>query len=163
MKVVEKILFYILLFLICFMGVICAFTYINCNKIKDGNKYVKLHEKVIDYVIEDLEIDDFNYIAINTNNLKLNTTKQQTSLVNGLRKYNANILLGSKDILNDESLKNDSDFNNGIYIYTDNLKLYANIVTETLKLEYKGKVYEYNVYAVYYFDKWHISYPARSE
>lgn len=161
-KKIERVLFYILLFLICFMVVLCTFTYVNCNKIKDGSKYESLHEEIIEYLLDnDDTINDYKYIAVNANDFKITSVKEQTTLINSLRKYNVNILLGNSDILSDQFFTNENGSINGIYIYCDDLKLYANIVTETIMVKNEDTTIGYKVYAVYYFNKWHISYSSK--
>ena len=161
-KKIERVLFYILLFLICFMVVLCTFTYVNCNKIKDGSKYESLHEEIIEYLLDnDDTINDYKYIAVNANDFKITSVKEQTTLINSLRKYNVNILLGNSDILSDQFFTDENGSINGIYIYCDDLKLYANIVTETIMVKNEDTTIGYKVYAVHYFNKWHISYSSK--
>lgn len=137
---------------------IITMLYLNSKNI-DASTYLDLNEQLIDKTIE-LNNDynkDLDYIAVDAYSFGVVNDKDIDLLVEYLKKYNVDIIIGRKEMINTDEFITDGKYN-GIFITADNIMKESNIVEIEVKEakivdDYKTSKYK----ATYYLNKWHIN------
>lgn len=139
--------------------VLCS--YKNFIEIKDGKQNLPLVEGLISYVAENEKdiMKDAEYIAIDANSFNILSQNDTNKLINYLKNYNTNIIIGSFSILNDEEFMNEDNSLKGVFISASEFKIISNRVECEYSI-YKSTLSSvgYKVKATFKANKWKIEY-----
>lgn len=138
-------------------------TYKNFIEIKDGSKNLALVKGLITYVVDNNNdmISEADYIAIDINSFNITNESDKNKLVNYIRNYNQNIVIGPIRVLDDPQFKNKDGSLKGIFISASDLKFSLNKLKGSYSV-YKSPVNAigYDIVATYSSNEWKIEYKA---
>lgn len=152
----EYLVSILIIVLVVVSCVICWF--VNNGYEVTSAQYLELYKEIITDEIDGIDLTNESYIAVDAYGFTINSTKEQTELINYLGKYNKPIIVGTYDFITKDSYFTDSNNNiKGVLLTVTSLTRKGNTVNITVSSSNSISSSSLTTYkAIYRLNKWNI-------